>query len=59
MQSGPDYQGDISDPVSAPADARVLESGSNEEIGNYVVLDLGNEYTAVCSQLKRYPGGRK
>ena len=45
-------QGDISDPVSAPADARVLESGSNEEIGNYVVLDLGNEYTAVCGQLK-------
>lgn len=45
-------QGDVSDPVSAPADARVLEAGSNEEIGNYVVLDLGNEYTAVCGQLK-------
>lgn len=45
-------QGDISAPVSAPANARVLEAGSNEEIGNYVVLDLGNEYTAVCGQLK-------
>ena len=24
----------------------------NEEIGNYVVLDLGSGYTAVCGQLK-------
>lgn len=45
-------QSDVSEPVSAPANARVLETGSNEEIGNYVVLDLGNEYTAVCGQLK-------
>ena len=22
------------------------------EIGNYVVMDLGNEYTATCGQLK-------
>ena len=26
--------------------------GVSDEIGNYVVLDLGNEYTAVCGQLK-------
>lgn len=45
-------QGNVSDPVSAPANAKVLEVGSNEEIGNYVVLDLGNEYTAICGQLK-------
>ncbi|WP_251493035.1 M23 family metallopeptidase [Otoolea muris] len=45
-------QGEVSDPVSAPADAMVLEVGANEEIGNFVVLDLGGEYTAVCGQLK-------
>lgn len=45
-------QSDVSSPVNAPANARVLEVGSNEEIGNYVVLDLGNDYTIVCGQLK-------
>lgn len=45
-------QGEISDPVYAPANARVLETGSNEEIGNYLKLDLGNGYSAVCGQLK-------
>lgn len=45
-------QGDVSLPVYAPANARVLEAGSNEEIGNYLELDLGNGYTAVCGQLK-------
>lgn len=45
-------QSDVSAPVNAPANARVLETGSNEEIGNYVVLDLGNDYTVVCGQLK-------
>lgn len=45
-------QSDVSKAVEAPADAIVLETGSNEEIGNYVKLDLGNEYTAVCGQLK-------
>lgn len=41
-----------STPVQAPANARILEIGANEEIGNYVTLDLGNDYTAVCGQLK-------
>lgn len=45
-------QGDVSTPVVAPANAKVKEIGANEEIGNYVVLDMGNEYTAVCGQLK-------
>ena len=45
-------QSDVSTPVAAPANARILEVGSNEEIGNYVVMDLGNEYTATCGQLK-------
>lgn len=48
-------QSDVSTPVLAPADARVMELGSNEEIGNYVRLDLGNDYTAVCGQLKEIP----
>ena len=33
-------QSDVSTPVGAPANARILEVGSNEEIGNYVVMDL-------------------
>lgn len=45
-------QGAVSDPVYAPANARVLEVGINEEIGNYLTLDLGNGYTTVCGQLK-------
>lgn len=45
-------QGDISTPVLCPANAKVQEIGSNEEIGNYLLLNLGNGYTAVCGQLK-------
>ncbi len=45
-------QGEVSMPVCAPANARVLATGTNEEIGNFVTLDLGNEYTLVCGQLK-------
>ena len=29
-----------------------MEIGCNEEIGNYVRLDMGNGYNAVCGQLK-------
>lgn len=45
-------QGDVSTPVIAPANAKVEEISSNEEIGSYVVLNMGNNYTAVCGQLK-------
>lgn len=45
-------QSEVSTPVLAPANARVLEHGSNEEIGEYLKLDLGNEYTVICGQLK-------
>ena len=48
-------QSDVSVPVAAPANAKVLEIGVNEEIGNFVRLDLGNDYTAVCGQLKEIP----
>ena len=45
-------QGEVSMPVVAPANAQITEIGNNEEIGNYAVLDLGNEYTVTCGQLK-------
>ena len=45
-------QSEVSTPVLAPANARVMEIGCNEEIGNYVRLDMGNGYTALCGQLK-------
>ncbi len=45
-------QSEVSTPVYAPANARVLEYGANEEIGEYLKLDLGNEYTLICGQLK-------
>ena len=45
-------QGDISEPVYAPANACVVSVGNNEEIGTYLTLDLGNEYSVICGQLK-------
>lgn len=45
-------QSEVSAPVEAPANARVLETGTSEEIGSFVVLDLGNDYTVTCGQLK-------
>lgn len=48
-------QSDVSTPVLAPANARVLEIGTNEEIGTFVSLDLGNHYTAICGQMKEIP----
>ena len=29
-----------------------MATGVNEEIGNFVTLDLGNDYNIVCGQLK-------
>lgn len=45
-------QGDVSSPVKAGVIGKVLEVGQNEEIGNYVVLDLGNSFAATYGQLK-------
>lgn len=45
-------QAEVSAPVAAPANAMVLAVGSNEEIGNYITLDLGDSYTVLCGQLK-------
>lgn len=45
-------QAEVSQSVVAPANARVAAVSANEELGNYVVLDLGNDYLATCGQLK-------
>lgn len=45
-------QSEVSAPVSAPAAARVAEIGNNEELGSYVVLELGDNYAVTCGQLK-------
>jgi len=45
-------QAEVSQPVTTPANAKVMAIGVNEEIGNYVVLDFGNDYLATCGQLK-------
>lgn len=38
-------------PVSAAAVGRVTKTGTNEEIGQYVVMDLGDGYEATYGQL--------
>lgn len=38
--------------VCAASAGKVLEIGRNEEIGNYVKLDMGNGYTAIYGQLE-------
>ena len=52
-------QSEVSTPVSAPADARVVSVGTNEEIGNYVDLDLGKRLYCRLRPVKRDPCGRK
>lgn len=45
-------QAEVSQPVAVPANAKVLAVGANEELGNYIQLDLGNDYVVTCGQLK-------
>lgn len=45
-------QAEVSEPVVSPANARVVAVSADEELGNYVVLDFGNDYVATCGQLK-------
>ena len=45
-------QGEVNTPVVAAADGIVTEISSNEEIGDYVVMTLGNDYQLVYGQLK-------
>ncbi len=43
---------DVNTPVLAAADGVVLEVSSNEEIGEYMRIALGNDYELVYGQLK-------
>lgn len=45
-------QGEVNTPVRAAADGVVTEISSNEEIGDFVVMALGNDYTVQYGQLK-------
>lgn len=38
--------------VSAPAKGKIVTVGSNEEIGNYIEMDLGDGYMVTLGQLK-------
>ena len=44
-------QAEIGSQVKSPAAAMVQEVATNEEIGTYVVLELGNDYYATIGQL--------
>ena len=44
-------QGAAGTEVRAAADGIVKVVGSNEELGNYITLDLGNSYEVTCGQL--------
>lgn len=45
-------QSEVNTPVFAAADGIVAEIAANEEIGNYVIMELGNDYTLQYGQLK-------
>ena len=45
-------QSEVNTPVFAATDGIVTEISSDEEIGNYVVMELGNDYTLQYGQLK-------
>lgn len=44
-------QSEYGTPVSAPADGLVLSVGNDEQIGNYIVMDLGSSYQITMGQL--------
>ena len=44
-------QGEPGETVVSPAVGQITEVGYNEEIGNYVVLNLGSGYEAIIGQL--------
>ncbi len=45
-------QGEVNTPVIAAADGVVTEISSNEEIGDFVTMALGNDYSLQYGQLK-------
>lgn len=44
-------QAEVGQPVVAPANSQVTALGYNEEIGNYVVLDIGSEYSVLIGAI--------
>lgn len=44
-------QSEVGTPVLAPANCQVTAIGYNEEIGNYVVIDMGSDYSALIGQV--------
>ena len=45
-------QGEVNTPVLAAADGVVTQISSNEEIGDYITMALGNDYSLQYGQLK-------
>ncbi len=45
-------QSEVNTPVLASTGGIVMEVGSNEEIGEYVLMEIGSEYTLMYGQLK-------
>lgn len=45
-------QSDVNTPVKAPCDVKVIAVGENEELGKFVVAELGDDYQAKFGQLK-------
>ncbi len=41
--------------VQAPAPGKVVAVDHNEELGDFVVIDMGNGYQAKCGQLTEVP----
>lgn len=48
-------QGEVGTEVLCPVDAKVITIDHNEEIGDFMVLDLGDNYQAKIGQLKDIP----
>ncbi|MGN0299003.1 MAG: peptidoglycan DD-metalloendopeptidase family protein [Lachnospiraceae bacterium] len=44
-------QAEVGQAVVAPANSQVIRVGYNEEIGNYVVMDIGSEYSVLIGAL--------
>ena len=44
-------QSEAGTPVKAPAEGIIRQMGYNQEIGNYVILELGNGYELTLGQL--------
>ncbi len=48
-------QAEVGTTVQAPASGKVVAVDHNEELGDFVVIDMGNGYQAKCGQLTEVP----